>query len=84
MLKDTPYKWLDLVKFANEFILPNHCVEKILYFTVRVSGVVDSKSPARQQVYLNALNSNAAARHAKSKSGESTKECLQITEQSGR
>ena len=22
MLKDTPYKWLDLVKFANEFILP--------------------------------------------------------------
>ena len=22
MLKDTPYKWLDPVKFANEFILP--------------------------------------------------------------
>ncbi len=54
-LKGTPYRWLDPVKLSTS-LLPSHCVvDKVRYFTAHVSGVVDRRAPARQQVYLNAL-----------------------------
>ncbi len=54
-LKGTPFRWLDPVKLCTS-LLPSHCVvDKVRYFTAHVSGVVDRRAPARQQVYLNAL-----------------------------
>ena len=50
-------KWLNLVELAT-IVLPNHCnIEKLRYFTARVSGIPDSGAPARQQVYIKALQS---------------------------
>ena len=54
-LKGTRYKWLDPIKLST-LLLPASCVlDKVLYFTARVSGIPDAGAPARQQVYLNAL-----------------------------
>ncbi|MDE2851368.1 MAG: NYN domain-containing protein [Acidobacteriota bacterium] len=54
-LKGTPFKWLDPIKLSTA-VLPQQCVvDRVLYFTAHVSGVVDPGAPARQQVYLNAL-----------------------------
>ena len=54
-LKGTSFKWLDLVRLST-ILLPSKCVlDKLLYFTARVSGIPDRGAPARQQVYLNAL-----------------------------
>ncbi len=54
-LKGTPFRWLDPVRLS-ALLLPSACVvEKVRYFTARVSGSSDRNVPARQQVYLNAL-----------------------------
>ena len=54
-LQGTAFKWLDPVKLST-LLLPSACtVEKVLYFTARVSGSTDRGAPARQQVYLSAL-----------------------------
>ncbi|MCY3933682.1 MAG: NYN domain-containing protein [Acidobacteria bacterium] len=54
-LKGTPFKWLDPIKLSAA-VLPRRCaVDRVLYFSAHVSGVVDRGAPARQQVYLNAL-----------------------------
>ncbi|WP_419935163.1 NYN domain-containing protein [Candidatus Palauibacter sp.] len=54
-LKGTPFKWLDPVRLS-ALLLPAACVlDRVLYFTARVSGIPDGGTPARQQVYLNAL-----------------------------
>ena len=54
-LRGTPFKWLDPVR-VSALLLPSACmVDKVLYFTARVSGSTDRYAPARQQVYLNAL-----------------------------
>jgi hypothetical protein len=55
-LKGTPYKWLNLAALAKEFLPPSHTIEKIKYFTARVSGAADPDAPRRQQLYLNALS----------------------------
>ena len=54
-LKQTEFKWLDLVKLAYQVLPSAHTVERLKYFTARVSGARDSGAPGRQQVYLNAL-----------------------------
>lgn len=54
-LKGTAFKWLNLVELVRRIIPANHTIEKLLYFTARVSGAPDPKAPARQQVYLKAL-----------------------------
>ena len=54
-VKGTPFKWLDPVKLANRVLPAGHDIDKLHYFTARVSGVVDPGSPARQQTYLSAL-----------------------------
>lgn len=54
-LKGTPHKWLDLEKLLDK-LLPNFEVQKIRYFTARVSSSPHNPDVAlRQQVYLRAL-----------------------------
>ena len=55
-LKGTRYKWLDPVRLSAR-LLPRDCaIEKVLFFTARVSGISDPGASGRQQVYLNALH----------------------------
>lgn len=54
-LKGTPYRWLDIKSLTEELIPPQYNVEKVKYFTARVSGAEDPNAPARQQKYLSAL-----------------------------
>ncbi|MGB8737081.1 MAG: NYN domain-containing protein [Rhodomicrobium sp.] len=54
-LKGTPYKWLDILALSKQLIPVNHVVDKVKYFTARVSGAKDPTSPQRQQIYLSAL-----------------------------
>lgn len=54
-LKGTPYRWLNLKQLALNILPAGHIVEKVKYFTARVSGAADPQAPARQQSYLNAL-----------------------------
>lgn len=56
-LKQTRFKWLNVRALA-EAILPRHSVNRIRYFTARVSsrpGDGDMKQQLRQQLYLRAL-----------------------------
>ena len=54
-VKDTPYRWLDIVKLSKSLLPAGHSVARVKYFTARVSGVADPDAPRRQRVYLNAL-----------------------------
>jgi len=55
-LKDTPYRWLDLSKFA-AFLLPkSHTVQHIKYYTARVLPLPhDLQARTKQDFYLRAL-----------------------------
>lgn len=53
--KRTRYKWLNLVELACQVLPPDYVVEKLRYFTSRVSGVLDPNAPARQNIYISAL-----------------------------
>ena len=55
-LKGTKFKWLNLVELARHVLPADHTIDKLIYFTARVSGVSDRDAPRRQQVYLKALN----------------------------
>lgn len=54
-VKGTPYKWLNLVALARRVLPPTLQIDKVKYFTARVSGVPDAGAPARQHQYLEAL-----------------------------
>jgi len=54
-VRGTPFKWLDLVELARQVLPPGHEIDKVKYFTARVSGASDPGAPARQQTYLSAL-----------------------------
>ena len=54
-VKGTPFKWLDPVRLSALVLPPTCVVDRLLYFTAHVSGVADPGAPARQQIYLNAL-----------------------------
>lgn len=56
-LKGTPYKWLDLIALA-ERLFPKETVNRVRYFSARVTGAVDQGAPARQESYLRALRTN--------------------------
>jgi len=54
-LRNTPYKWLDLLKFC-QVSFPKNQIHRIRYFTARVKSRPDDPSkPNRQQAYLRAL-----------------------------
>ena len=54
-LKDTPFKWLNLAELTRRLLPAGHAVDKLNYFTARVSGASDPGAPARQHSYLSAL-----------------------------
>ena len=54
-LKGTPFKWLDPVRLATLLVPRGYTIDRLRYFTARVSGKIDRGAPARQQIYLNAL-----------------------------
>jgi hypothetical protein len=53
-VKDTPYKWLDVVALGKHF-LKQYEVMKTKYFTARVTQMGDSDRPTRQQIFWRAL-----------------------------
>lgn len=54
-VKGTQYKWLDFRSVFHALLQPHHRVDRILYFTARVTGQRDPQQPLRQQVYWRAL-----------------------------
>ena len=54
-VKGTSFKWLDPVHLSRLLLPPGYVIDKLLYFTARVSGISDPGAPARQQTYLSAL-----------------------------
>jgi hypothetical protein len=58
LLKESPqFKWLDLKALATVLLQPQNRIQTIRYYTARISGRFDQSAPARQQVYLDALQS---------------------------
>ena len=55
-LKGTPFKWLDPVRLAALLLPGEYAIDRLRYFTARVSGKLDPRAPARQQNYLKALS----------------------------
>ncbi len=54
-LKGTPHKWLD-IEAMSRATLPHDCmIERVNYYTARISGRVDPESPRRQHAYLRAI-----------------------------
>jgi hypothetical protein len=54
-LKGTPHKWLNVVELAKQIVPATDTIDKVKYFTARVSGAASPDSPRRQQQYLGAL-----------------------------
>jgi len=58
-LKGTPYKWLDLKALFTNVLQPHNQIEKIKYYTARVSARPDNPdAPTRQDHYLQALQAH--------------------------
>ncbi len=56
LVKNTPYKWLNLKSLFEKIISKNLEISKIKYFTTIVEAFPqDTQGPKRQQVYLEAL-----------------------------
>ncbi|MBX3141756.1 MAG: NYN domain-containing protein [Trueperaceae bacterium] len=53
-LKGTHHKWLDLLKLSEAVLPSSAVVERINYYTARVSGKRDPDMPRRQQFYFGA------------------------------
>jgi uncharacterized LabA/DUF88 family protein len=54
-VKDTALKWLNIRRLC-ELLLPGYSIQRIKYFTARVSARRDDpQKPTRQQIYLRAL-----------------------------
>lgn len=57
-VRRTPYKWLNLLALAKGLLDPTDTVDRVRYFTARVSPRAgDPDAPKRQQAYLSALSS---------------------------
>lgn len=55
-VKGTPFRWLNPLLLTRHLIHPACVIDKIKYFTARVSGAADPNAPLRQQLYLAALS----------------------------
>jgi len=49
-------KWLNVKVLAERLLKAANVVVAVRYYTARVSGRIDPKAPARQQLYLDALH----------------------------
>jgi hypothetical protein len=54
-VKDTPFKWINPLLLCQQFLPAQHNIQKIKYFTARVSGAANPTAPQRQQIYFDAL-----------------------------
>ena len=58
-LRNTPYKWLDLCALFKKVLPAGYTLEKVKYFTARLSALPnDPDAPKRQDVYLRALRAH--------------------------
>jgi len=55
-VKGTPYRWLNPIELVKQMLPATHTINKLKYFTARVSGSVDPSAPVRQHAYLSALS----------------------------
>jgi len=55
LIKNTPYKWLDLKALFSKLLTDQNNILKIKYFTAIVSGRIDPHQPIRQKTYIRAL-----------------------------
>ena len=51
-LKGSPFKWLDPVRLASLLLLRECEIDRLRYFTARVSGKLDPQAPVRQRIYI--------------------------------
>lgn len=56
-VKGTSFKWLNPVELARLVVPATLNIERLKYFTARVSGAADPDAPRRQHAYLSALRS---------------------------
>lgn len=56
-LKDSPYKWLDIKALSQKLLKSENNIVKIKYFTARASDKIKEGTSARQQRYIQALES---------------------------
>jgi len=55
-LRGTPFKWLDLPLLFKKILHPRHQIQKVRYFTAKISTQPDNLlKPRRQEIYLRAL-----------------------------
>lgn len=55
-LKGSPHKWLDLAEYFRKTLPTGYTLERVKYFTARVSSLPnDPNAPARQDAYIRAL-----------------------------
>jgi uncharacterized LabA/DUF88 family protein len=58
-VKGTPYKWLDLVKLCESYLLPNQELVAVKYFSALVNSFkTDPGKTNRQKLYIQALQAN--------------------------
>jgi hypothetical protein len=55
-IKGTPFRWLNPIELAKQVLPATHTVERVKYFTARVSGAADPDAPRRQHAYLSAID----------------------------
>jgi uncharacterized LabA/DUF88 family protein len=55
-LKHTAHRWLDVAALSTASLPPDLVIERVNYYTARVSGRVDGDAPRRQHAYLRALS----------------------------
>ena len=49
------FRWLNLKQLADRLVSAPHVIDRVKYYTARVSAKIDAHAPAKQQVYLSAL-----------------------------
>ena len=54
-LRGTQFKWLDPVRLTGLLLPSGWVIDRLRFFTARVSGKLNAQAPAEQQVYLKAL-----------------------------
>jgi uncharacterized LabA/DUF88 family protein len=57
LLRGTTHKWCDIAALSAAALPATAQIQRINYYTARVSGRTDSTAPARQHAYLRALES---------------------------
>lgn len=58
-LKNSNFKWLNLIKLFENVLQNNHAIVKIKYFTARIKATPnDPSAPQRQQTYIRAMETH--------------------------